>query len=317
LQGELSILFQWLSGKADRTGTRMAGPPVCGSQPRCSECPLVAYCSTARVPVEVVYSRSESCASAAAAYSPVEPAPPAESPTEPPTVRIIDLPQEQRPRERLMRGDTLDAMELLAIIIKSGTMNHSALDVARLVMRRFPTLTLLKDAGIDDLAAIPGMGAAKAATVKAALELGKRVHWNGGDALPPEQNESLTSAKLIFQRYAPKFLGLRLEMFYMVALDTRLRPIREVEVATGNINSVPIHPREVFNEAIKARAYKVLLMHNHPGADPTPSASDRHVTTRLAEAGQVLGIPVMDHVIIAGDRFFSFFENGLMPSPMP
>ena len=215
-----------------------------------------------------------------------------------------------RPRERLWRlgAPALTASELVAIILGTGDGEADALEVAS---------QLLKPANgaIRRLAARPpgellltrGVGRAKGARLLAAFELAARVAREERPAVP-RISEPADVVKLVGGRLR----DLEVEEFHLLALDTRSRVLRDVLVTRGLLDSSLVHPREVFRAAINEAAAGIILVHNHPSGDPTPSAEDRAVTRQLVAAGQLLDLPVYDHVIVAGDRFVSFATAGLL-----
>jgi DNA repair protein RadC len=225
-------------------------------------------------------------------------------------LRIRELPPTERPRERLMRlGPTaLSVVELLALILGSGGVGRSSLDMAQEVFARHDgSLRRLGSAPLGTIRAIAGMGPAKAVVIHAALELGRRlaaetrgtgVHVNG----PLD----------VYRLFAPRLEDLPVEEFHVAVLDTHHRLERDVTVTRGLLSASLVHPREVFREAIAERAAAIILVHNHPSGDPTPSADDRKVTSQLVSAGRLLDIPVHDHVIIGRGRYASFAESGLL-----
>ena len=215
-----------------------------------------------------------------------------------------------RPRERLWRlgAGALTAPELIAILVGTGDRAHNAVEIAR---------RLLEPAGgaLRRLAARPpgellltsGVGRAKAARLIAAFELAGRLI---GEERPDVARiaEPGDAVRLVGNRLR----DLQVEEFHLLALDTRSRLLRDVLITRGLLDSSLVHPREVFRAAITEAAAGIILVHNHPSGDPTPSAEDRAVTRQLVAAGQLLDLPVHDHIIVAGDRFLSFATAGLL-----
>src|ERR1051325_7562675 len=217
-------------------------------------------------------------------------------------VTIRELTRSERPRERLidLGAQALSTAELLALLMGSGGRERSALHVGQAV---------LSSAGgsLRRIAPVPGVGMARAVTVHAALELGRR--------LAGEERQSgaaIHSPRDVVQWFAPRMEDLPVEEVHVAVLDAQHRLERDITVTRGILNSSLVHPREVFREAIAERAAAVILVHNHPSGDPAPSADDRVVTEQLAAAGRVLDIPVHDHVIIGRGRYTSFAEAGLL-----
>ncbi len=212
-----------------------------------------------------------------------------------------------RPRERLRaigpRG--LSTRELLALLIGSGGAGGSALDVAGAVLSFAPTLRRLSVLPLALLEAQPGVGRATAARIQAALELGRRAA-----AEPAEANGRIRGPGDVFARMGPLLRDLRQEEFHALLLNTQHRVIRNVLVTRGILDASLIHPREVFRAAVVESAAGIILVHNHPSGDPTPSAEDRSVTRQLHTAGRAMGIPVLDHVICGEGRYVSLGEMG-------
>ncbi|MBK7595845.1 MAG: DNA repair protein RadC [Gemmatimonadetes bacterium] len=220
------------------------------------------------------------------------------------------LADHDRPRERLWRlgPAALNARELLAILLGTGSGEHDALATAEQLLHA-------ADGGLRRLAARPGaelmqtagVGEAKAARLLAAFELAGRLAREARPAAP-RIREPADVARFVGDRLR----DLPVEEFHLLALDTRSRVLRDVLVTRGLLDSSLVHPREVFRAAIAEAAAGIILVHNHPSGDPTPSPEDRAVTRQLVAAGQLLDLPVYDHVIIAGDRFTSFATAGLL-----
>jgi len=216
-------------------------------------------------------------------------------------------PESERPRERLFREgpEALSDAQLLAILLRVGRQDASALQVAIELLRRLDGLQGLSNRGLDELCQVPGIGLAKAAQLKAALELGKRAL-----ATPLSTTRRIGSSNDLFQHYYPRLRGLRHEVFKIVLLDAKHAIIRDATVSEGSLTLSIVHPREVFNLAVRESAAAVVLLHNHPSGDPQPSAEDRALTARLVRAGEVLGISVLDHLIIGDKRYISFADQG-------
>jgi len=215
-----------------------------------------------------------------------------------------------RPRERLWRlgANSLTVVELVAILLGTGDRVHDALEVASLLLKP-------ADGGLRRLAARPpgelmltaGVGRAKAGRLLAAFELADRMVREERPAVP-----RIAEPGDVVRLVGSRLRDLQVEEFHLLALDTRSRVLRDVLVTRGLLDSSLVHPREVFRAAISEAAAGIILVHNHPSGDPTPSAEDRAVTRQLVAAGQLLDVPVYDHVIVAGDRFVSFATAGLL-----
>ena len=220
-------------------------------------------------------------------------------------MRLHDLPAGELPRERLIAQGTaaLSDAELLAVLLRTGRAGENVLELARGIVARF------KETGLGEIlrmpcaefARIPGIGTAKAATVLAALELGRRAHQG-----MPRIRAARDAAELLL----PRCRGERREHFFVLPLSAKNEVLMIADVSAGTLTNTLVHPREVFEPAIRCGAAHIIAAHNHPSGDPAPSAEDHRLTRVLCEAGKVLGIPVTDHVIVAGDGFFSFAETG-------
>jgi DNA repair protein RadC len=226
---------------------------------------------------------------------------------------IKEWPEDERPRERLMKlgADTLSEAQLLAIVLATGdaSSGQSALDLAMYLVRTFNGLRALDAASIAELCQIKGIGPAKATTIKAALELGKRLFGE-----PVQRHLKVTSPQDLVNYFQPRLQHLRKEVFKAVLLNTKHQMLKDVTVSEGSLSASLVHPREAFLPAIKESAAAVIFLHNHPSGDPTPSAEDKALTLRLAEVGQLIGISVLDHIIIGSGSpgYISFRDAGLL-----
>jgi DNA repair protein RadC len=224
---------------------------------------------------------------------------------------IKQWPEDERPREKLLKrgSGALSDAELLALILRTGdaVSGQSALDLGRELLQQFGDLRTLAGASPAELCRIKGAGPAKAACIMAALELAGRFR-----ARRLESNERYTSPQQVFEHYHYAFRDRRKEYFMVLLLDGKNRIIREVQVSEGSLNQSIVHPREVFSQAVRESAAAVILVHNHPTGDPTPSREDLEITRRLREAGDLMGIKVLDHIIIGDGAFLSFVAQGLM-----
>ncbi len=219
---------------------------------------------------------------------------------------IQALPPELRPRERLcMHGPrALSTAELLAIVIGAGTRDTTAVDVGVALLARHETLGRLSQASVRELAAHRGMGQAKAAKVVAALELGRRL------LEPRPMRPVVRSAADAAAVVRPSMVGLDREHFRVLMLNTRHEILDIVEVSVGGLSSAPVHPREVFKEAIRASAAAVIVVHNHPSGSSEPSRDDVLITEQLRAAGRLVGIELLDHLIIGERSYTSLREAG-------
>ncbi|MGQ0764101.1 MAG: RadC family protein [Gemmatimonadota bacterium] len=228
----------------------------------------------------------------------------------PVTLRIKELPKSERPRERLcLHGASrLSTIELVAIILGSGAGAESALSTAQQALGRMGgSLRRLAAEPIVSLQEVSGIGPARAVAVHAALELGRRmVHEHR------QEGTMIRGPRDVFNLYAHRLEDQPVEEFHVAVLDSQQRFQRDILVSRGILNSSLVHPREVFREAIAERAASLILVHNHPSGDPTPSLDDRLVTEQLVSAGGIVGIPVRDHIVVGRGRYVSLVESGLM-----
>ena len=215
-----------------------------------------------------------------------------------------------RPREKLERlgASALGDNELLALVLGSGSRDRDVLDVSNTVLEQRGGLYGLTRATAADLRTVPGIGAARAAQVLAAVELGRRTLMRTHAARP-----RLNTPRQLASHLLPQHGSRPVEQFGIVLLDTKHRLLQIRLVSSGSLDSTVAHPREVFRDAIAGRAAAIVLFHNHPSGDPRPSADDVALTARLVEAGHVIGIDVLDHLILADQRYYSFAEAGQLP----
>lgn len=220
---------------------------------------------------------------------------------------IAQWPETERPRERLLTqgSQTLTDAQLLAILLQVGRQGFSAVQVGMDILDRLGGVAGLAQCGIEELCAVPGVGEAKAAQLKAAIELGKRAL-----AGPLTKGTKITSSRDLFAYYHPTMRDLRHEVFKVVLLDAKHAIMRDLTVSEGSLTLSIVHPREVFTLAVKESAAAVIFLHNHPSGDPTPSQEDRVLTTRLVSAGELLGICVLDHLVVGDGRYVSFADQG-------
>ena len=227
--------------------------------------------------------------------------------------RIKDMPDLERPRERLAAqgAEALSPAELIAILLRTGLRGCSAIEVAHELIRQHGDLNALARASLEDLQKIKGIGRDKAVTLQAAFTLARRMARELRQPRP-----QLDQPAAVAEYMREEFRGKEVEEFHAVLLDTRRRLIRTERISTGTLDSAIVHAREVFRGAIGANASAIVLVHNHPSGDPTPSKADITVTRDLIRAGQLLKIEVLDHVILGERRadrerdFFSLKEHG-------
>jgi DNA repair protein RadC len=210
-------------------------------------------------------------------------------------VRIHDLPEQDRPRERLAThgADKLSNAELIAIVLRTGMKGMSAIHIAEQLLRQFGTLQKLANASLDDLRKVKGIGRDKAVALKAAFTLARNMARELRHESPV-----LDTPESIADLLREDNRGYEVESFQVVLLNTRRKLIRVEQVSQGTLDTLLVHPREVFKAAIAANASAIIIAHNHPSGDPTPSEADIKVTRDLIRAGQLLKIDVLDHVIL-------------------
>ncbi|MDR7417098.1 MAG: DNA repair protein RadC [Armatimonadota bacterium] len=218
------------------------------------------------------------------------------------------LPPEARPRERLQSEgpEGISVRELLALVLRTGTRGVSALQLADRLLARFGGLRELGQARVEELTAVEGMGIAKAAVLVAALELGRRARL-----VDPSERPVIRCAQDAARVVRTKLEGREQEHFCVLLLNTRHEVVGVVEAARGGLNAASVCAREVFREAVRRGAHAVILAHNHPSGNPEPSPEDVRLTERLREAGALLGIAVLDHLVLGDGRFTSLRERGL------
>jgi len=222
---------------------------------------------------------------------------------------LLALLPECRPRERLLsRGPSaLSDAELLAILLGSGRPGQNVLQIAQDLLSRLGDLRGLGDAPEAELCMQPGVGQARAAVIQAAFELGRRA-----TGTRPQRGRYLGNATDVWTHYRARLSASQVEEFWMLALDVRHRILFETCVARGSLTGVEVHPREVFRSLIRSAAASVIFCHNHPSGDPAPSRQDIELTARLHQVGELCGIKVLDHVVVASGGFVSFAERNLL-----
>ena len=220
-----------------------------------------------------------------------------------------DMPEDERPRERLIKygPEVLKNTELLAIILRTGNARIPLMYTAEKLLTTFDNLRGMDAATVQELSSVRGIGEAKACEVKAAFTLGKRLASCDGGARTvinsPQSAANLVMEELRYQKR---------EHYRVLFLDTRHQVLGQQDISIGSLSASIVHPRETFKAAISRSSSAIILVHNHPSGDPTPSKEDIALTTRLLEAGELLGVPVLDHLIIGDGIFVSLKERGLM-----
>lgn len=227
----------------------------------------------------------------------------------PPSLMIRDVHIADRPRERLIRqgAESLSNQELLAILLRTGTKQESVLHLANRVLGFFEQIQELKNATMEEMMTVKGIGQAKAVQLLAAVELGKRLSQQ-------KTNEKYTirSPKDAATYLMPEMASLTQEHFVTLFLNVKNQILHKQTIFIGSLNASIVHPREIFREAVKRSAASIICAHNHPSGNPSPSTEDIDVTKRLMEAGRLMGIELLDHVIIGDHQFISLKEKGYM-----
>jgi DNA repair protein RadC len=220
-----------------------------------------------------------------------------------------NIERHDRPREKLERlgASGLGDNELVALVLGHGAARTGALDLANAVLAAVGGLHGLARASLDDVRQVPGIGVARAAQMLAAIEAGRRTLVRGRRDRP-----QILEPRHVAELLIPEFGSRRVEHFGVLLLDTRRRVLRTAVLSVGSLDASLAHPRDVFREAAAAGASAIILFHNHPSGDPTPSRDDVALTERLVQAGDLMGIPVIDHIIVAESRFVSLREQKVL-----
>lgn len=224
-------------------------------------------------------------------------------------MKIKDMPNNVRPRERFsdVGLDNLTDLELLAIIIKSGTKESSVLEVATKVLKEIVKKDNIEDLKLNELIKIKGIGLIKAQTILAGIELGKRIYLK-----PSKSTKVLKSPEEIYKYMRYEIHNLKQEHFYCLYFDNQQQLLKKKLHFIGTLNKSVVHPREIFKEAYNLSANSIICLHNHPSGNLEPSLEDIRFTKALIEIGKLNGISISDHLIITNDSYYSFYENGLM-----
>lgn len=223
-------------------------------------------------------------------------------------MKFKDIPNNERPRERLFLygSENLSNEELLCIILKTGTKRYNVKEVAYNLLSKVGNIKNFKNMGINTLISVDGIGKVKAIELRAIIELGRRIY-------KLEDINSLvcfSSAFDIYKYFVSIYKDVYQEEFYCVYLDNKKKYLDRKKLFIGSINKSIVHPREVFKNAYLLSASYIICLHNHPGGDPTPSREDIDLTMKLFEISIIHSIPLLDHIIIGKDKYFSFYENG-------
>ncbi len=221
---------------------------------------------------------------------------------------LNDLPSSEKPRERLQKygPEYLSAQELLALILGRGINGESVMMTSQRLLSKFGSLNNILSASLEDLCQIRGIGVAKATQLMACFQISQRLNQNTPDIQSVYFPEDL--APTLIQKIGK----LTKEHFIMVSLNTRNKIVSTDTISIGTLNSSIVHPRETFENAIRHHAAKIIISHNHPSHDPSPSEADLTTTDQLKAAGHILGIELSDHIIVTREKYFSFKEQGLL-----
>jgi DNA repair protein RadC len=224
-------------------------------------------------------------------------------------IMIRDYPAGERPRERLVKhgARSLSNQELLAILLRTGTKDESVIQMANRVLQAFDGLRLLKEASLEEIMKIKGIGFAKAVQILATIEIGRRIgNLTYNDRYIIRSPEDAANYVMNDMRF------LSQEHFVCLYLSTKNQVIHQQTIFIGSLNASIVHPREVFKEAFRRSAASIICIHNHPSGDPGPSREDIEVTKRLVECGKIIGIEILDHLIIGDKKFVSLKEKGYL-----
>ncbi len=219
--------------------------------------------------------------------------------------KIKDIPHNERPRERAINLgiENLSNEELISIILKTGTKNYSVKELSNNILCKIKDISELKNFTINSLIQIKGIGKVKAIELLSSLELGKRVYY-----INNKKDIKLNNSIKIYEYFKDMFINEKQENFYAIYLDSKSKLISYKLLFKGTINTSCVHPREVFKYAFLESAYSIIVIHNHPSGDATPSMQDEEVTMSLMQIGKVMAIPVVDHIIFGYNNYFSFYE---------
>lgn len=223
-------------------------------------------------------------------------------------VRIQDIPEEERPRERLIRNgpESLSNAELLGIILRTGSREENVVNLCSRILTKY-SIKQLSLANVSRLMQVHGVGKAKAAQIAAVFELARRL-----ETFVEEPKRKVCSPKDVYILMYPKMREQKKEKFITLCLDTKNQILKEEVISIGSLNASIVHPREVFKSALMESSASVIMVHNHPSGDPSPSREDIMVTEKMVEGGKLLGIDVLDHIIIGEGRYVSLKDEGFV-----
>ncbi len=235
------------------------------------------------------------------------------------TFTVNDLPKSERPRERLIAygADRLSSAELLSIILNTGIKGESVIMISQKLIMKFGSLKGIMDASLEDLKQLNGLGEAKATKLKASFAIAKKVMEEIRVSDAGKENErkrynAVTSPDILYEIIKDRIQNFSKEHFFVISLDTRNNFIGIDDISIGTLTASLVHPRETFESAIKRHAAHIIIAHNHPSGDTEPSEDDLKITKRLVEAGKIMGIEVLDHLIITERKYLSFKEKYLI-----
>lgn len=222
---------------------------------------------------------------------------------------IKDWPDEERPRERLVKYgvDYLTDAELLGIILVKGYQGKTSVDIAKELLSESGGLRKLDSLSFSEMSSVKGIGLAKFTQIKAALEMGKRLLRE-----PSSPKKKIHNAVDLVDYFGPNMRDLKKEIFKIILLDVKNKIIRDIDVSVGSLTESIVHPREVLKEIIKESAASVIFLHNHPSGESSPSKNDLDITERLVDACNLIGVRVLDHIILGDDNYTSFSQEGLL-----
>jgi DNA repair protein RadC len=223
-------------------------------------------------------------------------------------VRIHDIPEEERPRERLIRNgpESLSNAELLGVILRTGSKEENVVSLSSRILTEY-SIKQLSLANVSRLMQVHGVGKAKAAQIAAVFELARRL-----ETFVEEPKRKICSPKDVYTLMYPKMREQKKEKFITLCLDTKNQILKEEVVSIGSLNASIVHPREVFKSALLESSASVIMVHNHPSGDPSPSREDIMVTEKMVEGGKLLGIDVLDHIIIGDGKYVSLKDEGFV-----
>jgi DNA repair protein RadC len=222
------------------------------------------------------------------------------------SLKMKELPTNERPREKFKKSgfQKLSDIDLLALLLRTGSKDLSVRDLATNLLLEIGSLNELTNTSLERLSKIKGVGEVKAITLLSALELGKRALISEN-----QSKKRIHSAKDLYEVFYPELTRLSQEHFVAVFLNSKNEIIKAKTIFIGSANRSIVHPRDIYKEAIKYSAVKLMCLHNHPSGDPTPSLEDTAFTSRLIEAGNLLQIPLLDHIIVGHNSYYSFYDH--------